>query len=172
MSTAQKILVPTNFCEHSERALQKALEISDREQANVYLLHVIDDTLYQNLAEQGVCDSIIDKIRAVAEKPVRIRMGEILNALPDARKARITSAIKYGVAADVILNEQEEKTIDLIVIGSEGRTGLRRYLNRSIAEKVARKAACQVSVIKKKTYTAPPPDAKNRGLQPKELYQS
>ena len=60
----------------------------------------------------------------------------------------IEAIIKQGIPYDDILREQEEKDIDLIVIASHGRTGIKRILIGSVAEKVIRAAKCPVMLLR------------------------
>ena len=79
MSTPKRILVPTDFTECSHRALKEALGIAKQSHADVHLLHVVDDTLYECVALEGVCDAIIDKIKQVNLHHAELRMQRIID---------------------------------------------------------------------------------------------
>ena len=60
---------------------------------------------------------------------------------------KITTMVKEGSPARVILETIEEEDIDLVVIGSSGKTGIDKFLMGSVAEKVVKSAKCSVLVV-------------------------
>lgn len=155
MSTVKRILVPTDFTERSNRALQEALGIAKQSNAEVHLLHVVDDTLFQSVALEGVCDTIIDKIKQVNFRNAEIRMERSVKAADDTGKIKVFSEIRNGIPAETILREAEEKSIDLIVIGDRMQTDLMRPATGNTTEKIAKKATCRVSVIPRSSHDDP-----------------
>ena len=60
----------------------------------------------------------------------------------------ISMNVKQGIPYNEIMNIQEEKKIDLIVISSHGKTGMMKHLMGSVAEKVLRGTKCDVLLVK------------------------
>jgi nucleotide-binding universal stress UspA family protein len=123
------ILVPTDFSEYSDMALQKAIDIALQQNARIYLLHV------ERLTEKRTVDSPEILIRAQIGKFAEVNMVEII------------PAIRKGSPYEEILKEQVEKGIDLIVIGSHGKKRLRHHLTENVATKIAKKVPCSVLLI-------------------------
>ncbi len=76
------------------------------------------------------------------------RLQKEVDTVAEAKQIEITFDIQKGHPAEVILQEQRAKEIDLIVIGSLGRSGVLKHLIGSVADKVISGAACSVLVVK------------------------
>ena len=73
------------------------------------------------------------------------RVEEIRDEVDSSIK--VTSLVKEGSPAAVILDVAEDEDVDLIVIGSSGKTGFDRFLMGSVASKVVKSAKCSVLVV-------------------------
>lgn len=133
--TRQHFLVPLDFSPDADHALEYAIGLAAVLQAHVTLLHVLE----------------LPKLVDMSLTPYRVKMETESRRELEARLQRVRQA---GVAGDMIrvhgVPFQEiiavAKTIgaNLIIMGSHGRTGLRRVLMGSVAEKVVRLAPCAV----------------------------
>jgi universal stress protein A len=145
MATFSKILIPVDFSEHSREAVRQACDLARRFDAELHLLHALDTwpapaevasefrpQLYDILTEQ----------RAAAARSLEDLPGAELGPKPVVR------VIRTGVAAHEVINYANENGIDLIVMGTHGRTGVSRWLMGSVAEKVVRGAHCPVLVVR------------------------
>jgi nucleotide-binding universal stress UspA family protein len=149
MFTLKKILVPTDFSQSSERALEKALDLAEEYKAKVTLLHV-DENVRQCaadycLATEEVMSAEEDnarKSRELMEKEARTWVGKT--------HVEIEFDIKKGKPDQVILEEQERLGSDLIVIGTHGEKGFlkKHHILGSVADKVVHKAKSPVMVIR------------------------
>ena len=146
MFTPKTILVPTDFSEYSDKALQLALDIAKEYHSRITLLHVIG--LVIQCTEEYCLDP---KTSGLLEKEsmaaARQMMEKELNKFPESKSTEITADIRLGTPYEEILKVQQEKKADLIVIASHGQSGLKRYLLGSVAEKVGRQAACPVLLV-------------------------
>jgi universal stress protein A len=152
-----KILVPTDFSEYSDKALEQALDIAKQYNARVFLLHVIHEEIYNY--EEGF-DFVISKTLSHPSEEVfrqmkdrhRVEIEEKLknqlNKFPQAKEVDVVTSIRQGIPYDAILKEGKEKEIDLIVIASLGRTGIAKYLIGSVARNVLRGSKCPVLLTK------------------------
>jgi nucleotide-binding universal stress UspA family protein len=134
------LLVATDFSECSRIALREAFDVAARRApAELILLHVIDEPAEPTdpLAESEKIASglLLEATMARAEAPV-----------PDS--VRLHCHVTRGAPAERIAAEALAHACALIVVGTHGRTGLRRFVLGSVAESVARLAHCSVLTVK------------------------
>lgn len=129
------ILHPTDFSERSQEALQMACGLARDYGARLILLHVaMPPTL---VYAGGVLPPESDELLA------RSREQLLQLIVPDAG-INIERRFVEGDPATAILEQAEAGQVDLIVMGTHGRTGLGRLFMGSVAEEVARRAPCPV----------------------------
>jgi nucleotide-binding universal stress UspA family protein len=145
MKPFKKILVPVDFSPHAQEAIRTAADLSSRYDASVTLVHVYESVAY-TLPEgyllytpQQLADllSEFDKLLTSARREAEA-----------AGARRVDSKQLQGVAAFEITEFARANGIDLIVMGTHGRTGVRHVLLGSVAERVLRKAPCPVLTVK------------------------
>ncbi|WP_458188416.1 universal stress protein [Haladaptatus sp. NG-WS-4] len=126
----EKVLVPTDGSEGSERAIELAIDIATTYDAALYTLYVVDvDTLAGN--EGG---TVLASLESAAQDAIDQAVE-----MADEAGVRTTEAhVARGVPHRAILDFVDERDIDLVVMGTHGRTGLDRYLLGSVTEKVVR----------------------------------
>lgn len=138
----QKLLVPVDFSECSEHALDYAVELADRLGASVHVLSVIGIPSY-GVPELGVGITATMMDNMIADNQAA------LDALARPRKLDSKNIIiRAGDARDVILQTAEELGADLIVMGTHGRRGISRALLGSVAEMVVRTAPVPVLTVR------------------------
>ncbi|KQC08040.1 MAG: hypothetical protein APR62_05510 [Smithella sp. SDB] len=149
MFTPKNILVPTDFSKYSDAALKMAIDIAITHNANIYLLHAIDDQMHRAVDYRISYEDIkqIEKDSIIASKE---RLRKQADDVVKSKKVKIILDVKNGDPAEVILKEQKAKKMDLIVIASHGRPGIVKYLMGSVATKVAKSATCPVMLVKPK----------------------
>jgi nucleotide-binding universal stress UspA family protein len=146
MLSIKKILFPTDFSPPSEHALQFARELAEKFDAELHVLHVLEDVAPM-VGDPGMMVDLSDKYLAEARQYAQ----RGLQALPGERgprAGRIVREIRDGSPFVEIVRYAREAGIDLIVIGTHGRTGLKHLLLGSVAENVVRKAACPVLTVR------------------------
>jgi nucleotide-binding universal stress UspA family protein len=144
MRLAKNILVPVDFSECSEHALDYAVELAAKLDARIHLLNVI------GVPALGVPELGVAVTSTIIESVVHGNQ-EALDKLVDGRKDKMKLGevmLRTGDARDVILKACEEVDADLVVMGTHGRRGLRRALLGSVAESVVRTAPCPVLTIR------------------------
>jgi nucleotide-binding universal stress UspA family protein len=129
-----EILAPTDFSEHSRQAFEAALSLAQHFHARLHVFHVMRDVSEQNDSEVQV---------EAWTKPVE--------------GVEIVKAASVGAAASEIVAYAQRQNIDLIVMGTHGRSGLARMLLGSVAEAVVRDAPCQVLTIGPKVHAVEEP---------------
>lgn len=147
MFTPKSILVPTDFSEFSDRAVQQAVDIAEQNNAKIFLLHVIDK-LQQCAIDYCIPLEVMQKVQTDSEKEAAKKMQEEADKILKAKKIDVVFDVKSGVPYEEILKEQQERKADLIVIASRGRTGILKTLVGSVAERVVREAKCPVLLVR------------------------
>ncbi len=141
----QRILVPLDGSEASNRGLQEALQLVKDTHASLVLLHVIDD--YPTMREFASSKPLEDMRRH------RLHQGCALLATPSklARDAgaRVQDIACFATesASQSILDCAAQNRCDLIVMSSHGRSGAKRALMGSVAEAVSRHSAVPVLIV-------------------------
>ena len=148
MLTVKSVLVPTDFSEHSDKALKQALDIAKQNKAKLYLLHVIHEAMHQCASDYCLSDEMMQQMDGGMMSAAQQNLQKQLAKFPDAKQVEVISEVRRGFPSDEILKEQQEKKIDLIVIAPLGRTGIARFLIGSVTKNVVREAQCPVLIAK------------------------
>jgi nucleotide-binding universal stress UspA family protein len=145
----KKILVPHDFSASANHAAAIARDEAKASSGTIVLLHVID------LPYQLAPDTVI--VPEETGAPISVKQYAIQSAeahLHDlaARLAKdgvtATCVVKVGVPVDEINSAVDEHGIDLVVMGTHGRTGLRHLMAGSVAERVVRSSRVPVLTIR------------------------
>lgn len=137
----QRILVPTDFSAPSSQALEYAAMIAKPFKAELILLHVIDSFSY------SVTDTLnVIEHRRALETLARSLLGNLSQPLL-AQHLAVTTHLSSGTPHHEILQKAQTSKVDLIVMGTHGRTGISHLLLGSVAEKVVRLSTCPVVTI-------------------------
>jgi nucleotide-binding universal stress UspA family protein len=164
------ILVPTDFSPAANQVLPYAFEEATQHQARLTLLHVLHhhpatEVYYVKGAPEGRTGFVTEFGGAVPttppSPPETIRRDYNEEALMQLSELVPTSfaglwepQVVAGDPADAIVRMAEELEVDLIVMGTHGRTGLQHVLLGSVAEKVVRLAPCPVLTVRYKAGAA------------------
>jgi nucleotide-binding universal stress UspA family protein len=140
----KRILVPTDGSEFAEKAEHDALSLAQLTGAEIIALGVVETGFSLGIPSNEAVDDITEMLKKEAEENIGIieKMKE-----QDHIDAKITLKIAHGSPAAVILDTIDKENIDLVVMGSSGRTGLNRVIMGSVAEKVVKSAKCSVLVV-------------------------
>ena len=140
----KKILLPIDGSKYSDKSKKHALAIAASNNAEIIALSVIENSFSIGLPDSETISEVNRLLKEENEKNLkkveRLRDEEGLDV-------KITTKVKEGSPARVILETIEEEDIDLVVIGSAGKTGIDKFLMGSVAEKVVKSAKCCVLVI-------------------------
>ena len=143
MLTLKTILVPVDFTETSERALDHAVAFAEKFNAAVVVLHCYELPIY------GFPDGAFIATSDVASR-ISVAAQTALDSLVAARVAKgqpVTGALRIGVAWEETNAYAAKIEADMIVIGTHGRKGITRALLGSVAENVIRTATRPVLVV-------------------------
>jgi len=143
----KKILCPTDFSENSEHALKYALTLATLSQAELRLFHVVEPITYPQSTE--LFEPVLDEVELMMkmEAAFQTQLEDQVSALKD-EYSKITGKIVTGNTFLAIIQAARDESVDIIVMGTHGRTGLAHVLIGSVAEKVVREAPCPVLTVK------------------------
>jgi nucleotide-binding universal stress UspA family protein len=138
MLAIRRILHPTDFSEHSANAFRLACGLARDHGAPLLVLHVKPPLVVYGegmmaAPPPGYTEGLRTQLKGVQAHDPRVVLEHKL---------------VEGDPAMEIIREAREAGCDLIVLGTHGRTGLRRLLMGSVAEEVVRKAHCPVLTVK------------------------
>jgi nucleotide-binding universal stress UspA family protein len=136
-----KVLVPLDFSDPSQQAIQYARRFAAPSQAELLLLYVIEPVAYP--AELGVVINLDADLAERALGELEKLRQQHLGDYPSAR-----CLVRSGVADAEIVNTAKDEHADLIVIGTHGFSGLKHLLLGSTAERVVRDAPCPVLTVR------------------------
>jgi nucleotide-binding universal stress UspA family protein len=135
MSIVNNMLIPTDFSEASDVALRYGVHMAQVFEARLFFLHVPRDA-------KDAALSIAD-----FEAMQRERLSLVLPA-EGLDRLRPEYAVRIGSPANEIVRYADARDIDLIVMGTHGRSGVMNLLMGSVAEDVVRRALCPVLLVR------------------------
>lgn len=144
--TMKKVLVPTDFSETADLALFYGVSVAEQYGAQLHLLHVIAD-LGTIVGTTGEFTAVPVDVFAAIEK----EQAAALEQLPRGaarEKLDVVRAIRHGTPYLEICKYAEQEKVDLVVMGTHGRTGLKHLLIGSVAERVVRASDIPVLTVR------------------------
>ena len=152
MTSPKRILVATDFSEPADRALEGALALASRTQAEVHLIHALEVALplFEPYAVVLPADWVGEARRLAKEK--------LASAEARVRARGLAGSTHLGdvPAAHAIAERARAVGADLVVVGTHGHTGLKHVLLGSVAERTVEHAPCAVWTVKGDAPAAPP----------------
>lgn len=142
------MLVPIDFSEHSLKALTYARKLAQALDTELLLLHVVEPAYRAAGSEMYVTGP---KGAVLLPDQLRIAAAQLERIGADLKKkgCRCRTLVKCGAPARVIAKIARHPGVHLIVMGTHGRTGLKRVLLGSVTEKIVRTASCPVLVVRR-----------------------
>jgi nucleotide-binding universal stress UspA family protein len=144
----QRVLITLDGSPLAERAIEPGLSLAQGLKAEVTMLrcvpHIVADGKLDE-HERGLSRRLQEDLLVEAREYLRARSDE---AIPWARSVVIKPEVRIGPPADTILEYVETCGIDLIVMATHGRTGLKRWVYGSVTAKVLRSVSCSMLVVR------------------------
>lgn len=135
----QKILVPTDASEGSEEALEPAFELAEKYDAELHFFYVVDVKIGDTQDILSTLTGEFEEIGRNATESMKEAAGE--------RGLEAVTEVQEGIPHRSINEYVEENGIDLVVMGTHGRTGLDRVLVGSVTEKIVRTSEVPVMTV-------------------------
>lgn len=133
----KNILLPTDGSKYSAIASNKALELANSYGSSLLAVSIVDVTEEFYTEAPDAVDELIRKAKRFVE-----------DIKKKANGLNIHTLVKEGETYEVITNLARESISDVIVMGSHGRTGVKRFLIGNVTEKVIGYASCPVLIVK------------------------
>ncbi|WP_121743417.1 universal stress protein [Natronorubrum halophilum] len=133
------VLVPTDGSDHAMAALQRGADVANRNNATVHLLSVLEEPIL------GLGNDRSDR-----DERVRGLLEEATSTVQNAGVDDVVTAVESGSVPREITSYADSEGIDLIVMGTHGRTGIDQHLLGSITERVLRTASVPVLTTNRK----------------------
>jgi nucleotide-binding universal stress UspA family protein len=146
MIKMKKILFPTDFSEAALEASKYALSFARDFKSHLYVLHVVNEKIFTEGLNLPRVVSIDDLEKELMEEG-RKRLKTLYPA-EEVKDLEWEGVIRKGKPFLEIIRFAKENDIDLIVIGTHGRSGFEHIIFGSTAEKVVRKAPCPVLSVR------------------------
>ena len=142
----KKVLFCTDFSENSDYAFDFAFGIAKRDEGLLYILHVLPDNPHQEFAERYIGKEDLEKIRKSVWKDLDNKYREhYVKKIEIGIKFEIVT--KSGREDDEILKFARQEKVDILVMGTHGRTGIEHVFFGSVAEKTLRHSPFPLFVI-------------------------
>lgn len=143
MISIQGVMVPVDFSKESVLAAKFAVSLAEEYKTKLYVMNV-QEPLHSSLRPY------ISDFEEFQEKLIEQVKDDLSKVIPAAIKERVQveEILEFGHPHHVIVDKAKELGVDVIVIATQGRTGLAHVLLGSVAERVIRHAPCPVFVVR------------------------
>jgi len=136
----EHILIPTDGSDAVDPAVERAIDLAETYGARLHALNVVN---IASLSVEVNTPSVIESLEDGGEAAVEAVAERAADAGVD-----VTTGVVHGTPYRSILEYADENDIDMIVMGTHGRSGLDRYLLGSVTEKVVRTADVPVLTVR------------------------
>ena len=137
----KKILVPTDGSEFAKKAQKHALFLAGVSGAEIVAVSVTENNFVNGLPLDEEVKQLNEMLKERSEE--NLKEFDKLNE----NDVKINHVVREGSPAKVILEVASEEDVDLIVMGSSGKSGFDRFIMGSVADKVVNSAKCAVLVV-------------------------
>jgi universal stress protein A len=144
MEPIKTILCPVDFSDSSEAALEVALGLAARLGSEIELVHVIQPPIYVGWEDSPAGLAATAEMLEVSRDRTKQQLDVLVTKF-GSRGIKLAATILEGVPHHEIA--ERSKAVDLVVMGTHGRTGLPHLLLGSVAERVVRMAVCPVMTV-------------------------
>ena len=150
-----KIVLAVDGSRYSHWAVDLLLHLPLAAMPEIHVLHVVD---VEAITHPFLTPRLAPRYRGLilAEVEKSVRTGNLLVAeIGERLRARwnaVQAVVERGHVAEKIIAKAKQEEADLIILGSQGRSGIAAFLMGSVAQKVATYAPCSVLVVKRKKH--------------------
>ncbi len=141
----KKILIATDGSEYTKNAVDNGIELAKNTEAKLYTIYVIDTAAFASIPMDAAWESMYELLKQEGDEATK-HVAE----RAQAEGLEVDRFTVEGHPADEIIKFAEKNSINLIVMGTLGKSGLDRFLLGSVAEKVVRTSRIPVLVVRGK----------------------
>ncbi|WP_049926084.1 universal stress protein [Halopiger goleimassiliensis] len=131
----QDVLIPTDGSDGTRRSITHGVTIADRFDATIHALSIVPE-------------GPLGTLESETATPAAERAVERVEAEATREGIETVTAVEHGVPHEEILSYAEDNDVDMIVMGTQGRTGLDRVLVGSVTERIVRMAEIPVVTVR------------------------
>jgi len=136
-----RILVPTDGSDQPS-VVEQALNVAELADAEVHVLYVVDEKALDYQPSESGREETRSARREEGEKAIAD-----ITEQAEARDLEVVTAIEEGSPAETIVGYAEDEAVDMVVMGTHGRSGVDRYVLGSVTEQVVRRSEVPVLTV-------------------------
>ncbi len=141
----KKILIATDGSEHTKNAVNYGIDLAKNTGAKLHAIYVVDTAAFASIPMDAAWESMYELLKQEGDEATKYVADKALEESLEVERSTIE-----GHPAEEIIKYAENNSINLIVMGTLGKSGLDRFLLGSVAEKVVRNSKIPVLVVKGK----------------------
>jgi nucleotide-binding universal stress UspA family protein len=139
----QKIVLATDGSEYSANVVKYAIELAKISEAKIYAIYVVDTGVFTSIPMDVAWTNMYELLKQEGNVATNQVESEAM-----AANIEVESVTVEGHPAEEIIKLAEDKSADIIVMGTLGKSGLDRFLLGSVAEKVSRTSKIPVMIVR------------------------
>jgi nucleotide-binding universal stress UspA family protein len=139
----QKIVLATDGSEYSANVVKYAIELAKISEAKIYAIYVVDTGVFTSIPMDVAWTNMYELLKQEGNVATNQVESEAM-----ADNIEVESITVEGHPAEEIIKLAEDKSADIIVMGTLGKSGLDRFLLGSVAEKVSRTSKIPVMIVR------------------------
>lgn len=144
--SVNKILVAVDGSECTKIAIKEAIELATGLNAELHSVCVIDTTAFAHVAMEG--DNKWDTMYRILEEDAQNAINETKRQAASAGVS-VTASVLSGHPVEEIISYIKDNSIDLVVVGSHGRSRIEKWIMGSVAEKLAQTSPVNIVIAKR-----------------------
>lgn len=138
----RRILIATDGSEYTKKAVDYGIDLANNTGAELHAIYVIDTRAYDSIPLSAPLEYAYSLLRQEGDKAIKYVADRA-----EAEGLEVEGIITEGHPADEIIKYAENNSIDLIVMGTLGKSGLDRFLLGNVADKVIRSSKIPVIAV-------------------------
>ena len=141
----RKILIATDGSEYTKNAVDYGIDLAKNTGAKLYAIYVVDTAAFASIPMDAAWESMYELLKQEGDEATKYVAEKA-----EAEGLSIERLTAEGHPAEEIIKYAEKNSVNLIVMGTLGKSGLDRFLLGSVAEKVVRSSKIPVLVVRGK----------------------
>ncbi|MDP3103859.1 MAG: universal stress protein [Candidatus Methanoperedens sp.] len=141
----KKILIATDGSEYTKNSIDYGIELAKNTQAALHVLYVIDTAAFASIPMDAAWESMYELLKKEGDEATRYAAEKA-----EAEGLTVEKLTVEGHPAEEIIKYAEKNSVNIIVMGTLGKSGLDRFLLGSVAEKVVRASKIPVLIVRGK----------------------
>ncbi len=141
----KNILIATDGSEYTKNSIDYGIELAKNTQAKLHIIYVIDTAAFASIPMDAAWESMYELLKQEGDEATRYAADKA-----EAEGIVTERNTMEGHPAEEIIKYAEKNSMNLIVMGTLGKSGLDRFLLGSVAEKVVRASKIPVLIVRGK----------------------